>query len=70
MEIYSVKAAVTQDIFLNLIGNSPFRHLWITSFDWPPESKGIDPGELTPMIGCVGVDSIDIPQLNDGKWFA
>ena len=45
-----------------------YRPVRISGFDWPPESKGIEDGELKPMIGCDGINSIDNPQLNGGKW--
>ena len=48
------KAGVTRDVYRQLIGNCQY-------------AAGIEPGELTPMISCVGVDSIGNPQLNDGK---
>ena len=39
----------------------------MSGFDWLPESKEIVVGELMPMIGCVGVDNSDNPQLNYGN---
>ena len=57
----------TRRVLRHLIGDCQYCHLRITSFDQAPESKGFVPGELILIIGCIGADSIDNPQLNDGK---